>query len=76
MPFHLGDETAISYNDNYMILRVAYRIQLERGIRVNRIGTQTDPNAKLIGESEAYSEPRAKVNGNFLAECGLHGSTT
>jgi len=55
MPFHLGDETAISYNDNYMILRVAYRIQLERRIRVNRIGPQTDPNGKLIGDSRAYS---------------------
>jgi hypothetical protein len=71
MPFHLGDETAISYHDNYMILHVAYRIQLERGIRVNRIGPQTDPNAKLIGESKAYRQTAAKVNGNFLAECEL-----
>src|ERR1035437_2134460 len=60
MPFHLGDETAISYHDNYMILRVAYRIQLERGIRGNRIGPQTDPNTKLIGDPRAYSEQQLK----------------
>src|SRR5580658_4596999 len=60
MPFHLGDETAISYHDSYMILRVAYRIQLERGIRVNRIGSQTDPHRKLIRDSKPYSEQQLK----------------
>ena len=43
-----------------MILRVACRIQLEPRIRVNRIGPQTDPNTKLIGDLRAYSEAELK----------------
>jgi hypothetical protein len=50
---------------NYMILRVAYRMQPERGLRVDRTGPMTDPNAKLIGDSTSYSGFELEVNENL-----------